>query len=128
MVQNRNNKYAAMGIGFLLLFIAFLLVAMISASVLILTNDQQQKASLSAGRSAERQVTTGVKLIDLHATDGRDGSVDDFRYTVKLNPGASPINLRAAVLYVNTYNDTLRLIYKEGDCRRDVADGYYTVR
>ncbi|MBN2457603.1 hypothetical protein JXB31_00555 [Candidatus Woesearchaeota archaeon] len=119
---------AAMGIGSLIIFISLLLVAAISAGVLIHSGYFEQEDTLSTGESTEKQVTTGVKLYDLHATDGSDGSVDDFRYSIKLNPGASAINLKAVVLYVNTYNDTLRLVYKEGDCKRDVADGYYTIR
>ena len=123
-----RNIRAAMGIGLIIIFIAFLLIATIVGSVLIQTNYFQQEDSLSAGKSAERQVTTGIRLIDLHAMDGMDGAVDHFRYSIKLNPGASPINLKGVILYVNTFNDTLRLIYKEGDCRRDVTDGYYTIR
>jgi len=73
-------------------------------------------------------VTTQVELFDLSATDGSDGEVDYFRYRARLKAGAEAIHLADSVLYVSTFNDTLRLIYKEGGCVRDVTDGYYTYR
>jgi len=59
---------------------------------------------------------------------GSDGDVDYIKYMLRLKPGAEAINLRHSVLYMSTYNDTLRLIYKTGGCTRDVANGYYTYR
>lgn len=123
-----SNARGATGIGILIVFIALLLVAAVAASLLIYNSNELQKDSLSTASSARRQVTTGVDLIDLSAMDARDGSIEDFRYLVKLNPGAEPINLQNAVLYVNTHNETLRLIFKEGACRRDSVNGYYTVK
>lgn len=120
-------KWGATGIGIMVVFIAFLLVGAIAASVLIFNSGALQKSSISTADSARRQVTTGVDLVDLTAMNARDGDVEDFRYLVKLNPGAEPVSLENAVLYLNTHNETVRLTYKEGGCMRDPADGYYTV-
>lgn len=117
-----------MGVATLVLFMAFLIVAAVAAFVMIVSQGFQETESLTTATLARREVTTQVELFDLSATDGRDGSLDEFRYKARLKPGAEPIHLKDTVIYVSTYNDTLRLIYKEGGCRRDVADGYFTYR
>ncbi len=119
---------AEMGVATMIVFMAFLIVAAIAAFVIIISQGEQETESLNTATMARREVTTQVELFDLSATDGRDGAVDDFKYKVKLKPGAEPIHLKDTVLYVSSDNDTLRLSYKEGDCRRDVTNGYYTYR
>ncbi|MGM5481957.1 MAG: hypothetical protein ACQESF_00700 [Nanobdellota archaeon] len=121
------GKTGATGIGILIVLLAFLLVAAVAASVLILNSGELQKDSISTASSARKQVTTGVDLVDLSARDARDGTIEDFRYLVKLNPGAEPIDLEKVILYVNTHNETLRLTYREGVCQGDPANGYYTI-
>ena len=117
-----------MGVATLIVLIAFLLVAAVVAGVLIFSQLAQQEASFSTATAARREVTTQVELLDLSATDGRTGELDYFRYNIRLKPGAEPIKFSDVVLYVNTYNETLRLIYKEGECKRDVQDGFFTYR
>lgn len=108
----------------LIVVMAFLLVA---AYVLILNSGELQQSSFSTSDIARRQVTTGVDVVDLPATNGRDGDIEDFKYLVKLNPRGEPVSLKDSVIYVNTHNETLRLTYK-GACRRNSEDGYYTVK
>jgi len=117
-----------MGVATLVIFISLLIVAALVAGVFLLTQNQQQEQSLATATAARREVTTQVEIVDLSATDGSDGEVDDFKYILRLKPGAEPIDLRDVVIYVSTYNDTLRLIYKEGGCRRDATNGYFTYR
>lgn len=121
------GKRGATGVALLLIVIAFLLVAAIGAGVLISTNNKFQQDSLSTASAARRQVTTGVKLIDASGTDGLDGELEHMRFIVKLNPGAEPISLNGTTIYVNTHNETTRLLYRRGgECQRSVANGYYT--
>lgn len=122
-----GSKHGASGIGILLIFIAFLLVAAIGAGVLLSVNEKFQQDSLSTASAARKQVTTGVKLINVAGTDGLDADIEHMRFIVKLNPGAEPISLNGTVVYLNTHNETTRLLYREGgQCLRSVANGYYT--
>jgi archaellin len=124
----RGTRASGIGIGLLIIFIGILIIAVIVGHLLIQQQMAFQEDSLNTADGAKKQVTTQLELIDLSAEDGRDGSVDNFKYVAKLKPGAEPISLRGAVMYVNTYNDTLRLIYREGRCARDAGNGFYTVR
>jgi archaeal flagellin FlaB len=117
-----------MGAATLVIFIALLIVAGITAGVIIQAQNAQQEATLSTATAARREVTTQVELIDFSGTDGRDGALDYFSYKVRLKPGAEAIRLNDVVLYMNTYNDTLRLIYRPGECHRDAQTGYFTYR
>jgi archaellin len=121
-------KKSAMGIATMIIFIALLLVAAITAGVLILSQSDMQEETLNTATATRREVTTQIELFQLTGTDGTDGSLDDFKYNIRLKPGAEPIRLTDVVLYVSTDIDTLRLIYKEGECRRDVTNGYFTYR
>ncbi|MEM4267744.1 MAG: hypothetical protein QXK37_02840 [Candidatus Woesearchaeota archaeon] len=122
------KRGASTGIGFLIILISVLTVASIAAYVLFFSTTPLQEESLNTAEGAKSQVTTLVELVDLSAEDGRDGSVDDFRYIVKLKPGAQPIKLSDVVIYMNTYNDTLRLIYRPGRCVKNQTMGYYTIK
>jgi len=121
-------KKSSIGVVTMIIFIALLLVAAVVAGVLILSQSDLQEDSLNTATLTRREVTTQIELLDVSGTDGRDGSLDNIRYNLRLKPGAEPIKLTDVILYVNTYNDTLRLIYKEGGCTRDVTNGYYTYR
>jgi len=122
------GKESEMGIATLIVFLAFLLVAAIAGFVLISSQNSSQEQTLSTAYAARREVTTQIELMDLSAIDGSDGEVDEFRYIIRLKPGAESVSLHDVVLLMNSYNDTLRLVYKEGGCTRDVTDGYYTYR
>jgi len=112
----------------MVIFIALLLTAAITAYVLIQAQDEQENDALNTATMARREVTTQVELFDLSGTDGTDSELDYFTYKIRLKPGAEPIRLSDTVLYVSTFSDTLRLIYRSGDCRRDATNGYYTYR
>ncbi len=124
----RGKIAAGMGITSMILLICLILIGAIVAYVLIQNQDQQQEDSLNTANAAKREVTTQIQLLDLSATDGRDGSLDEFRYSIRLKPGADAIKLSDVVLYMNTYNDTLRLVYRKGGTRRDAQNGFFTYR
>jgi len=123
-----GKKSSGMGITTLVVLICLILVGAITAYVLITNQYQQQEDCINTATIARKEVTTQVELFELTATDGRDGKVDYFKYNIRLKPGAEPIRLDDVVIYMNTYNDTLRLIKKEGSCTRDVTNGFFTYR
>ena len=74
-----TNKKAEMGVGTLIVFIAMLLVAAIAAGVLIQTAGSLQEKSLSTGQQARAQISTNARVIEVSASDGRNGNVTDFQ-------------------------------------------------
>ena len=122
------SKKADMGIGTLIIFIAMILVAAIAAGVLIQTATSLQNRALLTGDRTRGQVSTGMTTLLLYATNGTDGSVNDFRQKVKLSPGSDPVTLEDALLSFDTETVSGDYTYFDGDCDRDadctVGDGY----
>ena len=71
-------RRAEMGIGTLIIFIALLLVAAIAAGVLIQSSGSLQEKALTTGDQAEGQIATNVRIVEVSATDGRDGEINLF--------------------------------------------------
>ena len=61
----RDDRTAAIGIGAMIVFIAMVLVAGISASVLIQTAGTIERKSMSTGQQTTFEVSTGIKVVDI---------------------------------------------------------------
>jgi len=123
-----NNKKAEMGVGTLIVFIAMLLVAAVAAGVLIQTAGSLQEKSLATGQQARAQISTNARVIEVSATDGRNGNLTDFQQIAKLSPGSDPIKLTQIIFTFNTKDRTSTLKYKgtDGICEKNNLDGYNT--
>lgn len=123
-------RKAEMGIGTLIIFIALLLVAAVAAGVLIQTAGSLQERALTTGDQAKGQISTNVRVVEVSATDGQDGSLDNFEQIAKLSPGSNAIKLEQTLLTANTYDRTASLTYRgtSGTYEKDMANGYYTLR
>ncbi|MFW5990783.1 MAG: archaellin/type IV pilin N-terminal domain-containing protein [Candidatus Nanoarchaeia archaeon] len=121
-------KKAEMGVGTLIVFIAMLLVAAVAAGVLIQTVSSLQETSLSTGEEAESQISTNAEVIEVSATDGRNGNLTDFYQRLKLSPGSDPIKLDEVIFTFNTREETSTLKYRGEDsvCEKGNEDGYNT--
>jgi len=105
-------KKAEMGVGTLIVFIAMLLVAAVAAGVLIQTVGSLQETSLSTGQQAEAQISTHAEVVEVSASDGRDGDLEDFQEIIKLAPGSDPIKLDQVIFTFNTKDKTATLKYR----------------
>ena len=124
------NKKADMGIGTLILFIAMILVAAIAAGVLIQTATSLQNKALLTGERTKGQVATGMTTLLLYATNGTDGTIEDFRQKTKLSPGSDPVTLADALLSFDTEAASGDYTYSTDNCTYDSSgiganDGYY---
>lgn len=122
------NKRAEMGVGTLIVFIAMLLVAAVAAGVLIQTAGSLQEKSLATGQQARAQISTNARVIEVSASDGRDGNLTDFQSIMKLSPGSDPIKLDQIIFTFNTKDQTSTLKYRGEDsiCEKNNVDGYNT--
>lgn len=111
-----NNKKGDMGIGTLILFIAFILVAAVAASVLVSTTSALQSKALSTGKATQAEVGTSMTAIEVYAEDatdnGGDKKVDYFFYTIKLSSGSDPIRFSDVLLTMNTDNSSMDYQYE----------------
>lgn len=108
----KAGKKAEMGVGTLIVFIAFILVAAIAAGVLIQTAVSLQQRALAVGDEAERNVATHIEIIEVTATDGLHGNLDNFTMTIRLSAGSDPIKFSDSFITVNTPNRTANLKYR----------------
>ncbi len=124
------SKKGEMGVGTLIIFIAMLLVAAVAAGVLIQTVSSLQEKSLATGQEARAQISTNAEVIEVSATDGRDGSVEDFQQLIKLSPGSDPIKLDDVIFTFSTDEKTASLQYRGvgSNCERGFEDGYVTAQ
>jgi len=124
----RFSKKAEMGVGTLIVFIAMLLVAAVAAGVLIQTAGSLQEKSLSTGQQARAQISTNARVIEVSATNGRNGNLTDFQQIVKLSPGSDAIKLDQIIFTFNTKDSTSTLKYRgvDGICDLNNQNGYNT--
>lgn len=119
------SKKADMGIGTLIIFIAMLVVAGITASVLIQTVQSLQNKALETGRQTQRAISTFPVINRIVGVDA-DSSIQDFRLELKLSPGSEPIDLSAAMISLETNRAGYNYIYSDGNCTNSSVEGYST--
>jgi archaeal flagellin FlaB len=104
------KKKAEMGIGTLILFIAFILVAAVAASVLISTTSSLQSKALSTGKATTAEVGTSMTAVEIYSEDASDNTVDKqvdyFYYTIKLSSGSDPVRFADVLMTMNTNNES----------------------
>jgi flagellin-like protein len=121
-------KKGEMGVGTLIIFIAMLLVAAVAAGVLLQTASSLQEKSLATGQQARAQISTNSETIEVSATDGRDGRLNNFNQLMKLSPGSDEIKLSQVIFTFNTKDKTSTLRYRgtNGICQWNVTSGFVT--
>jgi len=116
----RKDRKGAIGIETLIVFIAMVLVAAVSAAVLIQTVGYLQQKAMATGRETTKEVSSGIKVDQvLGYYDSTQGGISKIAVVCEPNTGGQPIDLSkvtvtisngetAAVLhYSSTYFATL---------------------
>jgi len=111
--SSRSGLRGESGIGTLIIFIAVVLVAAIAASVLLGTTGSLQQRALTTGKQTEREVSGGLVVVTMAASDGSNGTVDTFEMLVKLTAGSDPISLNDTLLTFDTKNTSQSLSYND---------------
>ncbi len=110
------SKKGEIGIGTLIIFIAMILVAAISASVLIQTATSLQNKALFAGKRTQQQISSGIEALVIYGTDGEDGYVENFTMKVKLIAGSDTMRFNESMVEVMTGNTSVDYEYGGKDC------------
>ncbi|PIN68887.1 hypothetical protein COV93_07600 [Candidatus Woesearchaeota archaeon CG11_big_fil_rev_8_21_14_0_20_43_8] len=105
------KKKAEMGVGVLIIFIAMLLVAAIAAGVLITTVTSLQQKALTTGQETRGEISTHSNFIEVSATDGQDGDLENLSFIMRLAAGSDPIDLNDVLLTISLNNMTGNLRY-----------------
>lgn len=113
----RAGPRGQIGIGTLLLFIAVLLVATTTASVLVQTTGSLETQSDRVSSDVNHQTTTRVSVIATTGTvttSGAAPAVETLRLIVKRPTTSEPIDLAGTTIHVAQPNQTSTLTYAGG--------------
>ena len=121
-----RGKKGEMGIGTLILFIAMILVAAITAGVLIQTATNLQSKALETGSRSTRQVSTAISTILLYGEDGSDGRIDNAYQNIRIIPGSDVVKINDTMMSVDLSNVSSDMIYDEAaSCNSTVPSGRF---
>lgn len=117
MEKLRKDEKGAIGIEILIVFIAIVLVAAVSAAVLIQTVGFLQQKALATGRETTKEVASGIKVTKVlgYVTSPRSSSatVDKMAIFVEVNTGGQDIDLATTTLTLT--NGTVGVMLKYND-------------
>lgn len=107
-------KKAEMGIGTLIVFITFIIIAAVAVGVLISNTSTLQNKAITTGKAAAEEVGTSMQNGEIYAIDGSSGdSVDYFYNTIKLSSGSEPLKFTSNYILftVSLNNDSKEYTY-----------------
>jgi len=95
------GKTAEAGMGTLILFIAFILVAAIAAAVLVNTAGSLQSRALTTGTKTQKQVSSGISVLTIYGENSSTTAQINYLYaTIRLTAGSDPVLLNASLIDV----------------------------
>jgi len=107
----RRNK-GVMGVGTLIIFIAIILVAAISAMVIVAMAGNLQQTGIATGMDVEDSVATGIEAMSVIGSDATtDHTIEDLELLLRVQSGSEPINLNNTVILVDTRTTSQDLEY-----------------
>ncbi len=117
MISDEQGEF---GIGSLIIFIAMVIVAAVTATLLINTAYQLQQQAQETSQEALQDVSTGVKIISMggYRYNATWGTTAPYRntidwITIKITPiaGSPPVNISALVIMVSDGYLSTSLVY-----------------
>jgi archaellin len=108
------GKRGEMGVGLLIIFIAMILVASISAGVLLTTVTSLQTKSLTVGQESLKDISTHLSLIQITGYNGTEGLLENVSIMSRIAAGSDAINLNDSLLTITLSNATARLEFENG--------------
>ena len=106
----RSNNYAAIGIGSLIIFIAMILVAGMSASVIIQTMNSLEQQAMQTGTETINDISSGLKVLRINGYNS-GSKINQLAIFIKTIAGSSSIDLNQAYISLSDSSDQVILNY-----------------
>jgi len=124
----RKDERGAIGIEILIVFIAIVLVAAVSAAVLIQTVGYLQQKATATGRETTKEVASGIKVTRImgYVTSPKTSSatLDKMAVYVEPNTGGQDIDLSTTTITLTEGTETVMLTYDTTNTPFVDQDGY----
>ncbi len=107
----KKDEKGAIGIEILIVFIAIVLVAAVSAAVLIQTVGYLQQKATATGRETTQEVSSGIKVLKVLGYAPNATAITKLAVLVEVNTGGQAVNLSSARLMLNDKETSAVLQY-----------------
>lgn len=116
---------ASIGVGTLIMFVAMILVASMTASVLIQTMNSMQQQAMLTGQQTIKEISSGLKVT--HVSGKNDGTVIT-RIAIFVDPvaGSGEINLSSTYISLSNTAKQVILNYTKSCFSSTVSNGLFT--
>jgi archaellin len=100
------NKKSMIGIGTLIVFIAGILAAAISAGVILTTQSRLQNKALDVGAKARKGVSINFQTVEVRTIKDNTGNYTELLLIMKLAPGSGDARLNKTIIDVVLENNS----------------------
>ncbi|ADC65607.1 flagellin [Ferroglobus placidus DSM 10642] len=122
----RKDERGAIGIEILIVFIAIVLVAAVSAAVLIQTVGYLQQKATATGRETTQEVASGIKVVRVlgYVPDPKQSysNITKLAIIVEVNTGGQEIDLTTTRIILSNETKTLTLYYDDAATNKSFTD------
>ena len=112
----RKDEKGAIGIEILIVFIAIVLVAAVSAAVLIQTVGYLQQKATATGRETTKEVASGIKVTKIvgYTSTAVTGNIEKLAIYIEPNTGGQDLDLTELQVYLTDGSTFAQLTYDSG--------------
>lgn len=101
------NKIGDVGVGTLIIFIAFVVISTIAAGIVLQTTNLLQSKALTTGKETTKEIGTNYESVSAYATNGSDDRyVEYFFWTVRPSGGSEDVKYTDLLITMNTNNQS----------------------
>ena len=119
-----KKDIAAIGIGTLIIFIAMILVAGMSASILIETMNSLEQTALNSGQEAVKDISSGLKVT--HISGYNNGTViDQIAIFIELTAGSDVIDFTETYISITDASKEIILNYTTSVFSSSISNGLF---